>query len=141
MDHRTASPALRRCLPVGGRTCSILSVIPSGAICFDSRVRWGFLGALGFLQFLNVVWFIMIVQVAIRVLNGRGADDVRSEDEDVEQEIDFSRPKEVARATGLKVSQGATSTRRTAHSTSVGLPRRSDQKQLLGRLGCERQID
>ncbi|KAH8435077.1 Sphingosine N-acyltransferase lag1 [Aspergillus melleus] len=125
---------------------------PSGTICFSPRVQWGFLGALGFLQFLNLVWLVMIVQVALRVLAGRGADDVRSEDEgelDSEMEVTgnegrdgaSSRPKDIGVATGLKASPRVTSTKRTAHSASVGLPRRSDQKQLLGRLGCERQID
>ena len=125
---------------------------PSGTICFGPRVQWGFLGALGFLQFLNLVWLVMIVQVALRVLAGRGADDVRSEDEgelDSERKVAgnerrdgaSSRPKDIGVATGLKASPRVTSTKKTAHSASVGSPRRSDQKQLLGRLGCERQID
>ncbi|KAI9042411.1 longevity assurance proteins LAG1/LAC1 [Aspergillus affinis] len=125
---------------------------PSGTICFSPRVQWGFLVALGFLQFLNLVWLVMIVRVALRVLAGRGADDVRSEDEgeyDGEWEMTgngrrggaSSRPEGLGVATGLKASQRITNTKRTAHSTGVGLPRRSDQKQLLGRLGCDRQID
>ncbi|KAM4067332.1 TLC domain-containing protein [Hirsutella rhossiliensis] len=63
---------------------------PAGTICYSDNVRWGFLGALGFLQALTIIWFFMIVQVAIRVIKGIGADDIRSEDEgeDLEEEID-----------------------------------------------------
>ncbi|PLB49856.1 longevity assurance proteins LAG1/LAC1 [Aspergillus steynii IBT 23096] len=122
---------------------------PSGTICFSRGVNWAFLGALGFLQLLNLAWLVMIVRVAVRVFKGRGAEDVRSEDEDEDEkpvqtgECDdaSSRARAIGvAATDLKSPMRMTSVKRTAHSTSVGLPRRSDQKQLLGRLGCERQI-
>jgi acyl-CoA-dependent ceramide synthase len=39
------------------------------------------MAALGFLQLLMAIWFVLIVRVAIRVLKGLGADDIRSDDE------------------------------------------------------------
>ncbi|OKL55529.1 hypothetical protein UA08_09218 [Talaromyces atroroseus] len=54
---------------------------PSGIICYSNNVRWGFLGALGFLQLLTVFWFVLIVQVAVRVIKGIGADDIRSDND------------------------------------------------------------
>ncbi|KAL2869520.1 longevity assurance proteins LAG1/LAC1 [Aspergillus lucknowensis] len=55
---------------------------PGGTICYSDSIRVWFLGALGFLQLLTVMWFVLIVRVAVRVVKGFGADDIRSGDED-----------------------------------------------------------
>ncbi|KAJ5149514.1 Sphingosine N-acyltransferase, partial [Penicillium atrosanguineum] len=70
-------------LPKDGRSYMFEAFLnPSGTICYSDGIRWGFLGALGFLQVLTINWFFLILQVAIRVVKGVGADDIRSEDED-----------------------------------------------------------
>jgi acyl-CoA-dependent ceramide synthase len=59
---------------------------PSGTICYNNSILWGFLGALGFLQVLTVFWFFLILQVALRVVKGIGADDIRSDNEGGDKE-------------------------------------------------------
>lgn len=54
---------------------------PNGVVCFNPNIRMTFLGLLLSLQAITLVWFTMILRVAYRVLSGRGADEVRSEDE------------------------------------------------------------
>ncbi|UNI16619.1 Sphingosine N-acyltransferase [Purpureocillium takamizusanense] len=125
---------------------------PAGTICYSDSIRWGFLGALGFLQALTIVWFFMIVQVAIRVIKGIGADDIRSEDEGDDQEEDddkghrdchrASHPIEVrVEASDLHLRKPRISGKRTASSSGVSLTRGGDRKELLNRIGCERQVD
>ena len=125
-----------------------------GLVCYNETVKWSFLSALLFLQALTVVWFLMIIQVAIRVINGSGADDTRSDDEadeaeDVEDEDDVvyeeARPLEEevgVEALDLKGWERRAGLRRQAAATSgVSLPGHSDRKELLGRIGCEKQVD
>ncbi|KAL3456791.1 hypothetical protein BJX64DRAFT_31492 [Aspergillus heterothallicus] len=54
---------------------------PSGMICYSAAFHSAFLVALGFLQLLIVIWFVLIVRVAVRVVKGLGADDIRSDNE------------------------------------------------------------
>ncbi|KAF2730156.1 longevity assurance proteins LAG1/LAC1 [Polyplosphaeria fusca] len=55
---------------------------PGGIVCFDSLVHWWFLGLLSTLLCILLVWFVMIINVAWRVISGLGSDDPRSDDED-----------------------------------------------------------
>lgn len=122
---------------------------PEGNVCYDGRVKWTFLGFLLGLQVLTVLWLVLIVKVAVRVVKGTGADDVRSDDEAEEEvqeeeveedvytqevgvdEIDF---KGWGRRSGVR--------KRTAAAPSVSLPgHHSDRKELLGRIGCEKQVE
>ncbi|EPE08032.1 longevity-assurance protein [Ophiostoma piceae UAMH 11346] len=135
-----------------------------GAICYDSVVKWMFLSMLLFLQLIIIMWFFMIVQVAIRVVRGSGADDTRSdgEDEDEEEEADsetdgknsakdefvFEEAQALEEEVGvesidLKGWERRTGVKRqTSASTGVSLPgHHSDRKELLGRIGCEKQVD
>lgn len=111
---------------------------PSGTICYSDGIRWGFLGALGFLQVLTISWFLLILQVAIRVVKGIGADDIRSEDED-EGELE---EKENTFQGGAPVDPEAwkrrANVRGNATSSGVGLLESWDRKELLGRIGCEK---
>lgn len=43
---------------------------PGGIVCFDRRVHLWFLGLLGTLQCILLVWFGMIVNVAAKVIRG-----------------------------------------------------------------------
>ena len=53
-----------------------------GTICLDRNIKSIFLGLLLMLQVLSIVWFGMIIKVALSLLNGKGANDTRSDDED-----------------------------------------------------------
>jgi acyl-CoA-dependent ceramide synthase len=66
----------------------------NGPICWDPSIRHYFLGLLLFLQALCCVWFSMVIKVVYKVLSGKGADDVRSDDEcdeDEDEEIEHDR--------------------------------------------------
>ncbi|KJR86123.1 Acyl-CoA-dependent ceramide synthase [Sporothrix schenckii 1099-18] len=137
-----------------------------GAVCYNYAVKWGFLSMLLFLELIIIVWFFMIVQVAIRVVRGSGADDSRSDDENGDEEEeeeeadndDFvsggdgnghtqqAEPLEEevgVEALDLKGWERRTGVKRVAStSTGVSLPgHHSDRKELLGRIGCEKQVD
>ena len=60
---------------------------PVGLVCWSDNIKWLFLGLLLALQGVLLVWFVMILKVAYKVLSGQGADDTRSDDEDDEEEV------------------------------------------------------
>jgi acyl-CoA-dependent ceramide synthase len=127
---------------------------PEGIVCWNGSIKWGFLSALIFLQGITLLWFWMIVKIAVRVLRGEQADDVRSDDEgDVEEEYD-DKIKEQNEAELLPYEEevgveainlkGRTSNaskyRKAASTTGVSLPGHSDRKELLGRIGCDKGV-
>ncbi|KAI0837905.1 longevity assurance proteins LAG1/LAC1 [Hypoxylon sp. FL0890] len=119
-----------------------------GTICFSASIRWAFLYCLLGLQLITIFWFFMIIQVAIRVIKGNGADDTRSDDEAEEEEEEFeyeeAQPLEEevgVEAIDLKGWERRTGVKRGATSSGVSLPGHSDRKELLGRIGCEKQVD
>lgn len=134
---------------------------PRGYVCFGRNARRTYLSALLFLQLITIVWFGMIVRVAIKVLKGGAAEDTRSDDEgcdDDEEEVDDSedegeyvddegRPLEVEAGVediDLKAWErrtGVGRTKRTGASTGISLPGHSDRKEFLNRIGCENKID
>ncbi|KAH8821916.1 TLC domain-containing protein [Xylogone sp. PMI_703] len=128
---------------------------PTGTICYSDKVKWWFLSALGFLQVLTIFWFFMIVRVAVRVLKGNGADDIRSDDESEEEENDGTseyegaepfEQEEVGEEVGVEAIdlegwKRRAGIKRTANSSGFGLPGHSDRKELLSRIGCEKQVD
>lgn len=59
---------------------------PVGLVCWNNNIKWTFLGMLLSLQCLMVLWFVMIVKVAYKVLTGQGAEEPRSDDEDGDDE-------------------------------------------------------
>lgn len=52
--------------------------------CWTNGVINTFLGLLGGLQIITIVWMYLIVKVAYRVVTGQGAEDVRSDESDEE---------------------------------------------------------
>jgi acyl-CoA-dependent ceramide synthase len=125
-----------------------------GLFCFDETIKWIFLSMLLFLQCLTIMWFFLIVRVAIKVFKGAPAEDVRSDNEgegEAEAEDEFvyeeAQPleeevgveeidlKNWERRTGVKRHHPATAT------TGVSLPGHSDRKELLGRIGCDKQVE
>jgi len=123
---------------------------PQGTVCFTDGIRWGFLSALLFLLGLTIVWFTMILKVVAKVLRGASADDIRSdgeeEDEQVSSEYVYEEVQPYEEEVGveaidLKGWERRTGVKRTTTATSVSLPGHSDRKELLNRIGCEKQIE
>jgi acyl-CoA-dependent ceramide synthase len=101
------------------------------------------------------MWFWMIVRIAIKVLRGAEADDIRSDDDDGEveeaadndiEELYAEPPPPYEEEVGVESLnlKGRTSNasrnryRKSTSSTSgVSLP---DRKELLGRIGCDKPL-
>ena len=129
---------------------------PEGLVCWNNQIRWGFLAALLFLQGLTLIWFGMIVRVAIMVLKGGDADDVRSDDEgnaegeDIEEEdmehdaVELPPYEEEVGVEAINLKGRTSNASRYRKSTSsasgVSLPGHSDRKELLGRIGCDKGV-
>jgi acyl-CoA-dependent ceramide synthase len=131
---------------------------PEGLVCWTGKVKWGFLISLLFLQALTLVWFSMIVKVAVKVLKGGQADDTRSDNEG-EDELEnmekmgttghLDEPEELqpfeeevgVESLSLKGRRSHESRNRYRQGVSgasgVSLP---DRKELLGRIGCDKEI-
>ena len=122
-----------------------------GLVCYNEEVKWSFLSMLLSLQGLTIMWFILIIRVAIKVLGGGSAEDSRSDDEadDAEEEefvYEEAQPLEEevgADEINLKNWERRAGVKRQGSSaaTGVSLPGHSDRKELLGRIGCEKQVD
>lgn len=135
---------------------------PEGVVCWNNGIKWGFLSALLFLQGITIMWFMMIVRVAVSVLRGAKADDVRSDDEgddeeeileektlgtikslDEEAELQPYEEEVGVESINLKGRTSNASRYRMGATTSasgVSIPGHSDRKELLGRIGCDKGI-
>ena len=120
-----------------------------GTICLDRNVKWVFLGLLFMLQVLSMIWFVMIVKVALSMVKGEGASDSRSSDEedDEEEEIDEKNLMEnLDSKEGILNGKASSSGSEAAPSRQTGLfqrgtgrirvPGSRDRKELIGRVGC-----
>lgn len=127
-----------------------------GTICLDSSVKSVFLGLLLMLQVLSIVWFGMIIKVALSMVKGGGANDTRSSDEDEEDEEEEKELLEEEfehKETFLngKASHPSSSKARTSGSDApaprqnglfqrgtgrIRVPGSRDRKELIGRVGC-----
>lgn len=58
------------------------------SVCFSAALQSAFVGLLLTLQLLTLVWFWMILKVAVKVVRGGTAEDSRSDDEDEVEEGD-----------------------------------------------------
>ncbi|KAL1965121.1 hypothetical protein VTN77DRAFT_6034 [Rasamsonia byssochlamydoides] len=115
-----------------------------GPICMNRGIKWIFLSFLLALQVLSLIWFGMIIRVAIGVIRSGNAEDTRSDDED-EDEVEteevagvvVSKETVVADSTSSEAawrrSNGSVRTRRGGV-----LRDQSDRKALLGRIGCDK---
>lgn len=122
-----------------------------GLVCFNHTVQWAFISALLFLQAITLFWFAMIIRVAVGVFRGEGADDSRSDVEDegeadgeeAEEDVGERPPLEEevgVEGLDLKGWERRAGVKR-AVASGVSLPGHSDRKELLGRIGCEKQVD
>jgi acyl-CoA-dependent ceramide synthase len=122
-----------------------------------------FLAYLLFLETIMIMWFVLIMRVAMRVLSGKTAEDVRSDSEASEEELssdnesntdeevvgirwEGSRPfEEEVGVEDLDLTGGrrSTSVKRSAALSATGVSRsgHSAAKELLNRIGCEKQIE
>ena len=129
---------------------------PTGVICFNNNYKWGFVWTLLSLQAILLVWFVMIIRVAIKVVKGTGADDTRSEDEDEgegEEEEERGREKERSNLNGKSNDNGKgkmpkpyeeevdveeiTYSKPRRYRKAGGMSSGVDRKELLGRIGCD----
>lgn len=122
----------------------------TGHVCYNETVKWAFLTPLIILQFITIFWFTMIIRVAIKVIRGDGAEDNRSDDEGAEDEEDdefiYEEAEPLKEEVGVEALDLKSWERRhgvkiQASSSGVSLPGHSDRKELLGRIGCEKQVD
>lgn len=126
----------------------------TGRVCYNETIKWAFLTPLLFLQVLLIIWFSMIVRVAVKVISGNGAEDSRSDDEGEDEEEEEEEEDEFIyeEAEALQEEVGAESldwkswerrhgVKIQANSSGVSLPGHSDRKELLGRIGCEKQVE
>ncbi|KAI2637811.1 longevity-assurance protein [Hypomontagnella submonticulosa] len=127
---------------------------PTGSVCFNDGIRTGFLSYLLLLQATMIMWSVAIVQVAIRVLRGGSAEDVRSDDEEEEvveekerkEESELLISKVIEEEVGVesidfKAWKRRVGSRDATSSTGISLPGHSDRKEFLDRIGCEKKID
>lgn len=123
----------------------------TGHVCYNETIKWAFLTPLVLLQVITIFWFMMIIRVAVKVLRGQGAEDNRSDDEGgVEEEEEEEFVYEVAEplkeevgveALDLKSWERRHGVKIQSSSSGVSLPGHSDRKELLGRIGCEKQVE
>ncbi|OAA78920.1 TRAM1-like protein & fumonisin [Akanthomyces lecanii RCEF 1005] len=63
-------------------------VDPSGVVCFGTNIAYGFLAFLISLQVMMMVWFTFIIKIIVKILQGERAEDVRSDTEDDEENVE-----------------------------------------------------
>ncbi|KAI0206151.1 longevity-assurance protein [Astrocystis sublimbata] len=125
---------------------------PQGIICMTEGIRMCFLAYLLTLQAIMIPWSWAIVRVAVKVLRGDNAEDVRSDDEDEEDEVEedekvgFENEHMVEEVSAEVIDFDAWKRRQgiaqaASRSSGASISRHSDRKELLNRIGCERQID
>ena len=150
LQHESESPIYQNLLH------SFLN--PDAPVCFNRTIHYTFLGLLLFLQGLTLVWFGMILRVAWRVMNGDGAEDSRSDDEEEEEvegdspvvasttkeaTVPFLQPVEEfvgVEALNLrrKTSPFIRKRKVSGHAGGISISGHSDKKELLGRIGCDK---
>ncbi|KAL9468584.1 hypothetical protein ACSS6W_010278 [Trichoderma asperelloides] len=122
----------------------------TGRVCFNETVKWAFLTPLLLLQGITIFWFTMIIRVAIKVVRGDGAEDSRSDDEyeedEDEEELIYEEIQPLEQEVGvedldLKSWERRNGLKKQASASGVSLPGHSDRKELLGRIGCEKQVE
>lgn len=125
---------------------------PAGTVCFTDGVRTAFLVFLLALEVVICAWSLFILRVTARVLKGGGAEDVRSDD-DEEEEAAYRESEEreevalVEHEVGVEaidLTAAAMARRRHHHASpksGLCLSSPNDRKDILNRIGCEKQID
>lgn len=128
----------------------------AGTICLDRDVKSVFLALLLMLQVLSMVWFGMIVKVALSVLGGQIAQDSRSDDESEEEDDEEENEEEeiIEKECALRLNRKSTASPSSKNPTTgndspprqnglfqrgagrIRVPGSRDRKEMLGRVGC-----
>lgn len=129
---------------------------PEGFVCWNDKIKWSFLIALLALQVILLLWFGMIVRVALKVLRGGEAEDSRSDDEGENEEDDYIQEKKIQEKDflleeppleedvgvedmNLGIRKTSPNKRfRKGGGAASGVTLHSDRKELLGRIGCDK---
>lgn len=139
---------------------------PQGLVCWNNGIKWAFLATLLTLQVILLIWFGMIIRVALKVLKGGEAEDSRSDDEESdEEEMDEEGEKSHLQSRSqrnvstknhprdlppleeevgvesinlIARNKSPNSIYRKVGSTTSGVHLPSDSKELLGRIGCDK---
>ncbi|KAK0389507.1 hypothetical protein NLU13_3082 [Sarocladium strictum] len=120
---------------------------PAGTVCFTDGIQLGFLAFLLALEAVICAWSFFIIRVAVRVLKGAPAEDVRSDAEDEGSELQYELVEAIEEEVGLEsIDLKAWERRNDRKAASlrgkgVRVRSHSDRKDLLNRIGCEKQID
>lgn len=119
-----------------------------GPICMNRTVKWIFLSFLLSLLVLNLLWFVMIVKIAIGFIRSGSTEDSRSDGEDEEEDEESetearlrskeSSPVVSADGTGSDHAAPRLSQTGSVRSRRGVLGDQADRKALLGRIGCEK---
>ena len=131
---------------------------PVGLVCWNKKIADSFMVTLLALQVILLLWFVMIIRVAVKVIRGGEAEDSRSDDEECsEEEVDSCHsekrhanvsiePLPYEKEVGVEELDLCVSYRRTSPprkfrksggaASGVSIP--SDRKELLGRIGCDK---
>ena len=128
---------------------------PAGMLCHTDSVATIFLTMLVLLQVLLAIWFGMIINVAYKVVSGTGAEDVRSDDEEDDEEEEEVSPavtqkrnsslpckpliEEEVGVEELRLSDRKSRFKKHSSTTASGVSL-NDRKELLGRIGCDKQV-
>lgn len=115
-------------------------VDPAGTVCMTRGITNGFLVFLLGLEVVICAWTFFIIRVSVRVLKGQSAEDVRSEDENEDEDkVEYEEVEAIAEDVGVQdVDLGH---RRRSAAARGGARTHSGRKELLNRIGCEKQID
>lgn len=127
---------------------------PEGLVCWSTNIARYFMVTLVSLQVILLLWFAMIIRVAVKVIRGGGAEDSRSDDEEPGEEAEpdqKSHYKNEIYVTNSPSHEEAVSVQATPYRRSSppkrfrkgagvasGVTIPSDRKELLGRIGCDK---
>ncbi|KAH8807358.1 TLC domain-containing protein [Xylogone sp. PMI_703] len=119
---------------------------PVGIVCFNGGIAFGFLACLLFLQLIMITWFVLIVRIALRILRGDNAEDIRSDAESEGEEDSGYRQVQSfeegvgARAVNVEEWRGRSGTGGDVAISSISLPGHIHLRERLNRIGCERKL-
>ena len=122
-----------------------------GPFCMNFTIKWTFLSFLLAIQVLSILWFSMILRVAINALRSGSAEDSRSDEEDCGEEeeeyedvdVSVSSNNENPSRPAAEKASGSEGSWRRANAPAPtrrggGILCDSDRKALLGRIGCDK---
>ena len=115
-----------------------------GPICMNRSIKWIFLSFLLAIQTLSVVWFAMVIRVAVGVLRTGNAEDERSDEEEAaEEEESETGVKDGTNGAAMASESTGRNGPAAVRSRGRGRVRLGDQNErraLLGRIGCEKPV-